>query len=1362
MNKNEIKTFDDSRLIKGTKRLGDSGNLIRLRERVAFNRSESLADFHYLNLLDIQIESFKKFLQEDIPPYERKDVGLQAVFNANFPIEDKNGIFQLEFLSYSIENPKSSEEECRERELTYSRPLKARMRLSSRAEQGTEDYFEAIEQEVYLGTIPVMTDRGTFIINGAERVIVSQIHRSPGVFFDSTIHTNGTNLYSARIIPFRGSWIEFQTDIHGLMYAYVDRKKKFPVTTLLRALGYSSDEEIMGLFNLTENITKKEIVQKVKDEETNEDVYKYLNRKIASEIVDLETGEIIASREDILTEALLDKIAEIHVTPIQIFSYTSAADAPVMAITLEKDKTHNRDEALLEVYRQLRTSEAPDLEQAWALLEKMFFDPKRYNLGEVGRRKINKRLDGIVLDSGEKISLKIPLDHLTVTVEDMVAIIKYLLDLHKKGAEGDDIDHLSNRRVKTVGEQFAGQINIGFARMSRTIKERLGIKDETQLTPAELVNSRMLTSVVNSFFGTNQLSQFMDQTNPLAELTNKRRISALGPGGLTRERAGFEVRDVHYTHYGRLCPIETPEGPNIGLISSLALHAKINEMGFIETAYRKVKKGKVTDEVVYLTAEEEDKEYICPASTKTNGKGKIDEPTIIARHEGDYISVAPEDITCMDVSTDQIASAAAALIPFLEHAAANRALMGSNMQRQAVPLMRPSAPIVGTGMETRVAKDSHALIIAEEDGIVEYSDADKIIVNYTDNRSENEKIGDFNYQQRKEYKLVKYFRTNQNTCINQHPIVHSDEKIRKGQPLVDTMSTDTGDLALGRNVLVAFMPWNGYNFEDAIIISEKIVAKDIFTSIHIDEFSLQVRDTKRGDEEFTKELPNVSEDTVKDLDDNGIVMVGSAIREGDIIIGKVTPKGESDPTPEEKLLRAIFGDKAGDVKDVSLKATPGVRGTVINTKLFTRSYEKDKKAEKKKLDLLDKVEKKQLINVFETFITRFISITDGEKSVGVKLNNGIQVFKSGTLYSEKNIADKKIALKLYAHSEGREKSNALRGVIVFKDKEVEFIGTDEATKFSNSDLTDSLQLPYNVDYVADAEKNKAINLLINNYQRKVSSIMSDMRNQRNKVAAGDELPVGIQKMAKVYIAKKRKLQVGDKMAGRHGNKGIVSKIVPIEDMPFLPDGTPVEIILNPLGVPSRMNLGQLYETALGWAGLKLGVHFATPIFESATWNQVNEYMQMADLPEGGKTILYDGKTGDAFDEKVTVGIIYMLKLSHLVEDKIHARSIGPYSLITQQPLGGKAQFGGQRLGEMEVWALEAYGAAHTLKEMISQKSDDVDGRSKMYEAIVKGDNIPYSNVPESFQVLTHELQGLCLDLVDENGVSLVEMGNNVR
>jgi DNA-directed RNA polymerase subunit beta len=1258
--------------------------LPRLRERISFGQIET--EDTYPDLLGIQIDSFHDFHQEDVPGMERRFIGLQRAFESNFPIEDNSGVYELSFLEYIVEKPKYSEEECRERELTYAKTLKAKLRLSSKADPSSEDYIEAIDQEVYLGQIPAMTPRGTFIINGAERVVVAQLHRSPGCFFDEAVHPNGTKIYSARIIPFKGSWVEFTTDIHDVMYAYIDRKKKFPVTTLLRALGYSSDEDLLNLFDLTYDIPMVHLTEE------------YLGRRIAADAVDMATGEIVAQRDLILDEELLKRLKTAEVDSIRIYKYESTNDEPIIAKTLAKDTSRTREDALETIYRQLRSSDPPDLDTAWGLLEKLFFNPKRYDLGVVGRYRIN-----------EKLAMTVPLDVTTLTVDDIVSIVKYLIDVRDAKVPVDDIDHLSNRRVRTVGEQLEATFNLGLTRMARTIKERLSVRDSENITPSELVNARTITSVINQFFGTNQLSQFMDQTNPLSEITHKRRTSALGPGGLTRERAGFEVRDVHYTHYGRLCPIETPEGPNIGLISSLAIHARVNKFGFIETPYRKVVNGVVTEETEFLPADKEEGMIIIPASTAVDKKGKIVGETVKARLSGDYKVVHPTEVHYMEVSTDQITSAAAALIPFLEHDDANRALMGSNMQRQGVPLLRPEAPVVGTGMEARVARDSRALVLAEDDGVVEYVCADYVRVKYDDKRTGDEKLVSFNNDRTMTYNLHKFHRTNQDTCINQHPIVRAGQRVKKGEPLIDGASTDMGELALGRNVMVAFMPWRGYNFEDAIVISERMVAEDVFTSIHIEEYTLQVRDTKRGEEEFTREIPNVSEEATKDLDDRGIVRVGAKIREGDILIGKITPKGETDPTPEEKLLRAIFGDKAGDVKDVSLKAPPGLKGTVINTKLFARrvltSDSEFRLEEKKRQDLITKREQQALRALDLDCIERLGQLLEGETSLGVKSTNDATIFRSGT--------------KLLAK---------------------EMLAKFEAGSFIPSAVS------VEHDWVAEKKTMKLVRTLLSNYESRRNEIMTDGRIERNKIAAGDELQPGILQMAKVYVAKKRKLQVGDKMAGRHGNKGIVSKIVPLEDMPFLPDGAPVDLVLNPLGVPSRMNLGQLYETALGWAARKLGVHFATPIFDGASWNQVGDYLEQAGLPRTGKTVLYDGRTGEAFQNEVTVGIIYMMKLSHLVEDKIHARSIGPYSLITQQPLGGKAQFGGQRLGEMEVWALEAYGAAHTLQEMLTLKSDDVQGRAKMYESLVKGENLPNPGIPESFNVLVRELQGLCLDV----------------
>lgn len=1258
--------------------------LVRLRNRISFAQVKD--EPAYVDLLNIQIQSYNDFLQEDTPSTERLPKGLQQAFLTNFPILDQSELFQLEFIEYTVEKPKYTEEECRERELTYAKTLKAKLRLSSKADKSSEDYIEAVEQEVYLGNIPAMTPRGTFIINGAERVIVSQLHRSPGVFFDEALHPNGTKIFSARIIPFKGSWVEFTTDIHDVMYAYIDRKKKFPVTTLLRALGYSTDEQILNLFELTIRVSQKKFTTD------------FIGRKVAADAIDMSTGEIVATREMIIDEPLFEQIKKSDIEDIELYKYVQSSDEPIISKTLAKDTSRNREDALEAIYRQMRSSEPPDMETAWGLIQKLFFDDKRYDLGVVGRYRIN-----------DKLNLSIDMKQTTLTVEDIVAILRYLIELRDGKRAVDDIDHLGNRRVRTVGEQLTTQFNTGLTRMARTIKERLSIHDGESITPAELVNARTITSVVNQFFGTNQLSQFMDQTNPLSELTHKRRTSALGPGGLTRERAGFEVRDVHYTHYGRLCPIETPEGPNIGLISSLAMLARINDFGFIETPYRKVENGKVTELIEYLPAEREDGKIIAPASTPFDKNGRLMGERVKARQSGDYVSVTPEEVEYMDISTDQITSPAASLIPFLEHDDANRALMGSNMQRQGVPLLRPEAPLVGTGMEARVAKDARALLLAEDDGVVEYVCADYIRVRYDDDRSEHERLTSFSGDRVVTYPLLKYFRTNQDTCINHRPVVKQGQRVTRSMPLADGASTETGELALGRNVLVAFMPWRGYNFEDAIIISERMVARDVFTSIHIEEYTLQVRDTKRGEEEFTKEIPNVSDDATKDLDEQGIVRLGTKVREGDILIGKITPKGETDPTPEEKLLRAIFGDKAGDVKDVSLKAPPGLKGVVINTKLFARRMvttdSEFRAEEKKRQEAINRREAAQLRDLDGDCVDRLGKLLEGETSMGIRTVDDKRIYTSGAKITAQNMRD----------------------------------------KYEKGDLIPD-QMSTENPWVADKKTMSLVDELLTNYRIRRAEIQAHARQERNKIAAGDELQPGILQMAKVYVAKKRKLQVGDKMAGRHGNKGIVSKIVPVEDMPFLPDGTPVDIILNPLGVPSRMNLGQLYETALGWAASKLGVHFATPIFDGASWDQVGDYLEKAGLPRKGKTVLYDGRTGDAFHHEVTVGVIYMLKLSHLVEDKIHARSIGPYSLITQQPLGGKAQFGGQRLGEMEVWALEAYGAASTLQEMLTVKSDDVQGRAKMYEAIVKGENMPNPNIPESFNVLVRELQGLCLDV----------------
>ena len=1230
------------------------------------------------DLLNIQLESWESFLQADAQSSKRKNKGLQGVFRMNFPIMDARENFLLEFVEYYVEKPKYSVRECEERGLTYAVPIKAKLRLSQKAEDG-KSYTNTIEQDVYLGNLPTMTQRGTFIINGAERVVVSQLHRSPGVFFSESIHPNGTPIYSARIIPFRGSWVEFSTDINNVMYAYIDRKKKFPVTTLLRALGYSSDDDILELFGLVEEVTVEKI-----------DLRDYLGRIICSDVVDKKTGEIFINKDAILNEDQIKRIKKSTIRKMR-FLRQDGNEESVIAKTISKDMVRSEEDALGAIYKQLRSGDAPDLDTAKNLIERLFFNEKRYDLGDVGRYRMNG-----------KLNLDIPVTTTTLTKQDIIAIINYLIELQQKKRAVDDIDHLGNRRVRTVGEQIAQQFNIGLARMARTIRERMNIRDNENLTPQDMVNARTISSVINAFFGTNPLSQFMDQTNPLAELTNKRRMSALGPGGLTRERAGFEVRDVHYTHYGRLCPIETPEGPNIGLISSLCIHARVNEFGFIETPYRKVKNGRVSDDIEYLTAEQEDNHIIAQANAPVDTRGHFEQDRVKARFQGDFPVVKPEEIQYMDVAPNQIVSAAAGLIPFLEHDDANRALMGSNMQRQSVPLLRPEAPLVGTGLEEKIARDARAVIVAERSGEVEYVDANRIVVLYDIDENSAEALISFEEKHRVEYRLTKFFRTNQDTCINQRAIVKPGDRIKRGDVLADGAATEGGELALGRNVLVSFMPWNGYNFEDAIIVSERLVSQDVFTSIHIEEFELQVRDTKRGEEELTREIPNVSEEATKDLDENGIVRVGAEVVEGDILIGKITPKGESDPTPEEKLLKAIFGEKAGDVKDASLKAPPGMKGVVIASKLFSRKKKdaESKKDDKRRTDALDRQRRKILSEQREKLCRKLATVLDGEKSLGVRDTDGNMVFRSGTQFRLENLME----------CEALEK------------------------------------LDYNAEWVEEKKKNQIVNKIFLNYFDKVNGLEEEYRHEKNKIQLGDELPPGVVQLAKVYVAKKRKLSVGDKMAGRHGNKGVVSRVVALADMPFLPDGTPVDIVLNPLGVPSRMNLGQLYETALGWAASSLGTRYASPIFDGATWEDVQAELHKAELSESSRSVLFDGRTGEKFDQPVTVGVIYMLKLSHLVDDKIHARSIGPYSLITQQPLGGKAQFGGQRFGEMEVWALEAYGAAHVLQEILTVKSDDVSGRAKVYEAIVKGDNLPEANVPESFNVLIRELMGLGLDV----------------
>lgn len=1259
-------------------------------ERISFASAKNTPN--YPDFLDIQIKSFQDFFQLETKSDERGNEGLYNTFMENFPITDTRNQFVLEFLDYFIDPPRYSIQECIERGLTYSVPLKARLKLYC-TDPEHED-FETIVQDVYLGTIPYMTPSGTFVINGAERVVVSQLHRSPGVFFGQSFHANGTKLYSARVIPFKGSWIEFATDINGVMYAYIDRKKKLPVTTLFRAIGFERDKDILEIFDLSEEV-------KV----SNAGLKKVLGRKLAArvlntwhedfvdedtgEVVSIERNEIILDRDTILEKDHINEILEADVKTILLHKENNAqSDYAIIHNTLQKDPTNSEKEAVEHIYRQLRNAEPPDEETARGIIDKLFFSDQRYNLGEVGRYRMNK-----------KLGLDIGMDKQVLTKEDIITIIKYLIELINSKAEIDDIDHLSNRRVRTVGEQLSQQFGVGLARMARTIRERMNVRDNEVFTPIDLINAKTLSSVINSFFGTNQLSQFMDQTNPLAEITHKRRLSALGPGGLSRERAGFEVRDVHYTHYGRLCPIETPEGPNIGLISSLSVFAKVNPMGFLETPYRKVENGAVNiNDFTYLSAEEEEGMKIAQANIPMDEKGTITAEKVIAREEGDFPVVDPAEIQYTDVAPNQIASISASLIPFLEHDDANRALMGSNMMRQAVPLLKPESPIVGTGLERQVASDSRVLINAEGDGVIEYVDSQKITIKY--DRTEEQRLVSFE-EDSKTYELVKFRKTNQGTSINLKPIVKKGYKVKKGQVLCEGYATESGELALGRNLVVAFMPWKGYNFEDAIVISEKVVREDIFTSIHVDEYALEVRDTKLGAEELTNDIPNVSEEATKDLDEYGMIRIGAEVKPGDILIGKITPKGESDPTPEEKLLRAIFGDKAGDVKDASLKASPSLRGVVIDKKLFSRSVkDKRKRSEDKeelsKLELEYEVKFQQLKDVL---VEKLFTLVNGKTSQGVLNDLGEEVLPKGKKYTMKMLN----AVDDFAHLVG---------------------GSWTTDKESNTMVTD----------------------LLHNYKIKLNDLQGNLRRDKFTISVGDELPAGIMKLAKVYIAKKRKLKVGDKMAGRHGNKGIVSRIVRHEDMPFLEDGTPVDIVLNPLGVPSRMNIGQIYETVLGWAGLKLGKKYATPIFDGATLDEINAYTDEAGIPRFGHTYLHDGGTGQRFDQPATVGVIYMLKLGHMVDDKMHARSIGPYSLITQQPLGGKAQFGGQRFGEMEVWALEAYGASATLREILTVKSDDVIGRAKTYEAIVKGETMPEPGLPESFNVLMHELKGLGLDI----------------
>jgi DNA-directed RNA polymerase subunit beta len=1259
-----------------------------MNQRINFGKIGNIADTP--DLLAVQIQSFREFFQLETTPDKRNVEGLFRVFKENFPITDTRNIFVLEFLDYFIDPPRYSIEECMERGLTYAVPLKAKLRLSCNDEEHID--FQTIVQDVFLGNIPYMTPRGTFVINGAERVVVSQLHRSPGVFFGQSVHPNGTKIYSARVIPFKGAWMEFATDINNVMYAYIDRKKKFPVTTLLRSIGYETDKDILELFGMADEVKgDKKALQK------------YLGRRLAArvlrswvedfvdedtgEVVSIERNEVILERDSILDEEAIETISDMEIASVFVQKEDVGGDYAIIYNTLNKDTSNSELEAVQVIYRQLRGADAPDNETARGIIDKLFFSDKRYDLGEVGRYKINR-----------KLGLDMTIEQKTLTKEDIILIIKYLVRLTNGKAEIDDIDHLSNRRVRTVGEQLYAQFGVGLARMARTIRERMNVRDNEVFTPVDLINARTLSSVINSFFGTSQLSQFLDQTNPLSEITHKRRISALGPGGLSRERAGFEVRDVHYSHYGRLCTIETPEGPNIGLISTLCVHAKINEMGFIETPYRKVANGKVDmKQLTFLSAEEEDTAKIAQANTPLDEKGNFSEDKIVSRETGDFPILDKGEVQYMDVAPNQIVGLSASLIPFLEHDDANRALMGSNMQRQAVPLLRPDVPIVGTGLEGKAARDARIQIHADGDGIVEFVDANEIHVRY--NRNDEQRLVSFE-DDLIVYNLTKFMKTNQETSINLKPAVKKGQKVKSGDFLTEGYATQGGELALGKNLKVAFMPWKGYNFEDAIVISERVVKEDMFTSVHISEYELEVRDTKLGEEELTPDIPNVSEEATKDLDENGIIRIGAQIKEGDILIGKITPKGESDPTPEEKLLRAIFGDKAGDAKDASLKAPNGVEGVVISKKLFQRA-KKDKNAkvrEKAAVEKLEKVHEKNVADLMDVLLEKLQALLKDRPSASVSNNFGEVLIGKGAKFNQKNLSG------------------------------IDYMNVNP------------------LGWTGDAKVDEQINVLLHNYSIKYNEELGRYKREKFNISIGDELPAGVLKLAKVYIAVKRKLKVGDKMAGRHGNKGIVAKIVRQEDMPFLEDGTPVDIVLNPLGVPSRMNLGQIYETVLGWAGEKLGMRFATPIFDGASTEDIAQYIEQANLPTFGHTYLFDGETGERFHQKATVGIIYVIKLHHMVDDKMHARSIGPYSLITQQPLGGKAQFGGQRFGEMEVWALEAYGAANILQELLTLKSDDIIGRAKTYEAIVKGENVPRPGIPESFNVLVHELRGLGLDL----------------
>ena len=1260
--------------------------------RINFGKVRHVAETP--DLLEIQIQSFKDFFQLETTPDKRSIEGLFKVFKENFPINDTRNIFVLEFIDYFIDPPRYTIDECMERGLTYAVPLKAKLRLSCNDEEHVD--FQTIVQDVFLGNIPYMTPRGTFVINGAERVVVSQLHRSPGVFFGQSLHPNGTRIYSARVIPFKGAWMEFATDINNVMYAYIDRKKKFPVTTLLRAIGYETDKDILELFGMADEVKadKKSLTpfigKKLAARVLKTWVEDFVDED-SGEVVSIERNEVVLERDTVLEAGHIDQIADLNIKTVFIQKEEKSGDYAIIYNTLNKDLSNSELEAVKQIYKQLRGAEAPDNETARGIIDKLFFSDKRYDLGEVGRYKINR-----------KLNLNHRLEQKTLTKDDIIEIIKYLVRLTNGKAEIDDIDHLSNRRVRTVGEQLYAQFGVGLARMARTIRERMNVRDNEVFTPVDLINARTLSSVINSFFGTSQLSQFLDQTNPLSEITHKRRISALGPGGLSRERAGFEVRDVHYSHYGRLCTIETPEGPNIGLISTLCVHAKINEMGFIETPYRKVTNGKVnTKELSFLSAEEEDIAKIAQANIPLSEKGEFKEEKVKVRQTGDFPIIEPAEVEFMDVAPNQIVGLSASLIPFLEHDDANRALMGSNMQRQAVPLILPDAPIVGTGLEAKAARDARIQIHSEGNGVIEYVDANEIHVRYE--RNDAQKLVSFE-DDLKVYKLTKFVKTNQETSITLRPAVQKGQRVKTGDFLTEGYAVKNGELALGRNLKVAFMPWKGYNFEDAIVINEKVVSQDLFTSVHIAEFELEVRDTKLGEEELTPDIPNVSEEATKDLDQFGIIRIGAHVKEGDILIGKITPKGESDPTPEEKLLRAIFGDKAGDAKDASLKAPSGTEGVVIGKKLFQRAR-KDRNAkarEKVSIEKLERIHEQNEKDIKELLVSKLQMLLKDKTSTGISNTFGQVQVPKGSKFTAKALA---------------------------------------AIDYQNVNP---------LGWTGDQKTDDSVNTLLHNYSIKYNEELGRYKREKFNISIGDELPAGVLKLAKVYLAVKRKLKVGDKMAGRHGNKGIVAKIVRAEDMPFLEDGTPVDIVLNPLGVPSRMNLGQIYETILGWAGEKLGMRFSTPIFDGASIDEIKELISKAGLPNFGHTYLYDGETGERFHQKATVGIIYMMKLHHMVDDKMHARSIGPYSLITQQPLGGKAQFGGQRFGEMEVWALEAYGASNILQELLTLKSDDILGRAKTYEAIVKGDNVPRAGIPESFNVLVHELRGLGLDLKFDN------------